>query len=213
MNPDVNPQPVAGRPSRVARTEEKLVAAASGLFIANGYAATTMEAVALAAEVSPRTVYVRFGTKTALLKRVVDAAIVGDLQPVDVLGRDWTVEGFGAPTRQRRIAAVVHMNRQIMERTGDLFAVALQAAATEPEIEGFWEEGRAGSLRVQQMFWTKAREDGLLSTSVDLDWLIETCTVLGSAQSYLLGRTMFAWTPEQYEAQLLESFIRLSSGR
>jgi AcrR family transcriptional regulator len=55
--------------------------------LADGYTATTLAAVAEAAQVGARTVYVRFGTKAALLKRVVDVAVVGDAEPVDV-GRD-----------------------------------------------------------------------------------------------------------------------------
>jgi hypothetical protein len=39
-------------------------------------------------QVAARTVYVRFGTKAALFKRVVDVAIVGDTEPVGVLGRE-----------------------------------------------------------------------------------------------------------------------------
>jgi hydrogenase/urease accessory protein HupE len=37
------------------------------------------------------------------------------------------------------------MGRQIIERTGALFAVAQQAAAVEPLIAGFWQQGREQS--------------------------------------------------------------------
>ena len=48
--------------------------------------ATTLEAVARRAQVGARTVYLRFGTKAALFKRVVDVAIVGDTEPVQRAG-------------------------------------------------------------------------------------------------------------------------------
>ena len=112
------------------------MAAATELFLADGYVATTLEAVARRARVAARTVYVRFGTKAALFKRVVDVAIVGDTEPVDVLGRDWMIEAMTAPTLAGRIAAGAAAGRQIMERTGALFAVAQQAAAVEPLIAG-----------------------------------------------------------------------------
>src|SRR5580704_14538592 len=119
---------------RQAQTEQRIVAAATELFLANGYVATNLEAVAKSARVGARTIYLRFGTKAALFKRVVDVAIVGDAEPVDVLGRDWMQAALTAPTAAERLAASAAATRQIMERTGPLFAVAQQAAAVEPFI-------------------------------------------------------------------------------
>jgi AcrR family transcriptional regulator len=95
--------------------------------LSDGYVATTLEAVARRARVAARTVYVRFGTKAVLFKRVVDVAIVGDTEPVGVLGRDWMRLAMTAPTLAERVAAGAAISRQIMQRTGPLFAVAQQA--------------------------------------------------------------------------------------
>ena len=130
------------RQAQVAHTEQRILAAATELFLEDGYLATTLEAVARRAQVGARTVYLRFGTKAALFKRVVDVAIVGDTEPVDVLGRDWMQAAMTAPTAAERIAASAAASRQIMQRTGALFAVAQQAAAVEPLIAGFWQQGR-----------------------------------------------------------------------
>src|SRR5215469_12125148 len=86
------------RAARVAETEERILAAAHDLFVRDGYAATTLTAVADAARVAHRTVYVRFGTKAELLKRVIDVAIVGDTQDIDVASRDWFQAALSAPT-------------------------------------------------------------------------------------------------------------------
>src|SRR5215470_8077566 len=153
MQKDVNPvgqQPL--RRAQTALTEQRILAAATELFLADGYVATTLEAVARRAQVGARTVYVRFGTKAALFKRVVDVAIVGDTLPIDVLSRDWAQVALTAPTAAGRIAAGAAMGRQIMERTGALFAVAQQAAAVEPLIAGFWQQGREQSRHAQAVF-------------------------------------------------------------
>ncbi len=127
MTSDVNPPgPPPFRQAQVAHTEERILTAADELFLAEGYLATTLAAVA---RVAARTVYVRFGTKAALFKRVIDVAIVGDTQPVNVLGREWAHTAFTAPTAAARITAFAAGGRQIMERTGALFAVAQPAAA------------------------------------------------------------------------------------
>ena len=144
------------RQAQTALTEQRIVAAATELFLADGYVATTLEAVALDARVAARTVYVRFGTKAALFKRVVDVAIVGDTEPVGVLGRPWIRHAMTALTAAERIAAAAAICRQIMERTGPLFAVAQQAAAVEPLIAEFWQEGREQSRHAQEVAGTSA---------------------------------------------------------
>src|SRR2546430_3424949 len=100
MTDDVNPvgEGATLRQAQTALTEQRIVAAATELFLADGYVATTLEAVARHARVAARTVYVRFGTKAALVKRGVDVAIVGDTELVDVLGPDWMIEAMSAPT-------------------------------------------------------------------------------------------------------------------
>ncbi len=213
MTSDVTP---AGRkrPLRVAQTaltEQRILAAATELFLADGYLATTLEDVASRAQVGARTVYVRFGTKAALFKRVVDVAIVGDTEPVDVLGRDWLQLALTAPTAAERIAAAAAAGRQIMERTGALFAVAQQAAAVEPLIAGFWQQGREQSRHTHRVIWTRMAQDGLLDPATDLTWLIDTTSILGAAETYLLITRMTGWDAGAYEDWLATTFSRLAA--
>jgi AcrR family transcriptional regulator len=199
------------RQAQIRQTEERIIAAATELFLADGYVATTLEAVARRAQVGARTVYVRFGTKAALFNRVVDVAIVGDTLPVDVLSRDWAQAAVTAPTAAERIAAGAAIGRQIMERTGALFAVAQQAAAVEPLIAGFWQQGREQSRHAQAVFWTRMAEDGLLDPRVDLAWVIDTASILGSAETYLLITRLLGWDLDQYENWLITTSARLSA--
>ena len=199
------------RQAQIRQTEDRIIAAATELFLAEGYVATTLEAIARRAQVGARTVYVRFGTKAALFKRVVDVAIVGDTLPIDVLSRDWAQAAVTAPTAAERIAAGAAIGRQIMERTGALFAVAQQAAAVEPLIAGFWQQGREQSRHAQAVFWTRMAEDGLLDPRVDLAWVIDTASILGSAETYLVITRMLGWDLDEYENWLVTTTARLSA--
>ena len=211
MTGDVNPTGALPslRQAQVAHTEQRILAAATELFLEGGYLATTLEAVARRAQVGARTVYLRFGTKAALFKRVVDVAIVGDTEPVDVLGRDWMQAALTAPTAAERIAASAAAGRQIMQRTGALFAVAQQAAAVEPLIAGFWQQGREQSRRVHALFWTRMADDGLLGPAVDLPWLIDTTSILAAAETYLLVTRMTGWDLDAYEHWLARTLSQL----
>jgi AcrR family transcriptional regulator len=211
MTGPVNRRTSSLRAAQIAQTEERIIAAATELFLADGYLPTTLEAVARRAQVGARTVYVRFGTKAALFKRVVDVAIVGDTQPVAVLGRDWAQAGMTAPTAAERIAASAAIVRQIMERTGALFAVAQQAAAAEPLIAEFWQQGREQSRHAQEVFWTRMAADGLLDPAADLAWLIDTASLLGAAETYLLVTRMTSWDLDTYQGWLAVTMTRLAS--
>ena len=211
MQKDVNPvsQPPLRR-AQTALTEQRILAAATELFLADGYLATTLEAVARRAQVGARTVYVRFGTKAALFKRVIDVAIVGDTEPVDVLGRDWMQLALTAPTAAERIAASAAAGRQIVARAGALFAVAQQAAAVEPLIDGFWQEGRKQSRYAHEVFWTRMAADGLLDPAIDLTWLTDTTSILGAAETYLLITRTTGWDLDAYQDWLATTWTHLA---
>ncbi|MFI6602339.1 TetR/AcrR family transcriptional regulator [Nonomuraea sp. NPDC050536] len=197
------------RAARVAETEDKILRAATDLFLRHGYAATTLTAVAEQARVGARTLYVRFGTKAALLKRCVDVAFAGDTAAIDIRGRDWYTRAGTAPTAEQRIAALAGGGRQMMERAGDILAVALQAGATEPDLAAAAQAGRQATRDNIAQFWTKMADDGLLPPGHDLDWLTDTTAVLVHAETYLLARDMIGWTPDGYEQWLTTTLTHL----
>jgi AcrR family transcriptional regulator len=197
------------RAARVADTEDRILRAAADLFVRHGYAGTTLTAVADAARVGARTVYLRFGTKAALLKRVVDVAIVGDTAPVDVRGRDWFATALGAPTAAERIAAFARGGRDIMARAAALLAVAQQAAATEPEIAAAAQAGREATRDAVQTFWARMAEDGLLPGGCDVGWLADTTSVLAHAETYLLITRTLGWNPDEYQRWQIVTYTRL----
>src|SRR5580692_13068899 len=90
------PDPASQPPKRYAsqvrdeqarRTRRAIVTAAHDLFLAQGYAATTIDGIAAAAHVSRATVFNSAGGKVALLKLALDWAIVGDDEPIPLAGR------------------------------------------------------------------------------------------------------------------------------
>ncbi len=143
-------------------------------------------------------------------------------QPVHVVGaelagrprrdRDWMIEAMTVPTLAARIAAWAAAGRQIMERTEALFAVAQQAAAVEPLIAGFWQEGREQSRHAQRVFWTRLADDGLLPPGTDLTWLIDTASVIAAAETYLLVTRMLGWDLDTYQDWVAATWTRLLAG-
>ena len=54
-------------------------------------------------------------------------------------------------------------------------------------------------------------EDGLLDPAVDLNWLIDTTTILAAAETYLLITRLASWDLDAYEDWLTTTSTRLST--
>ncbi len=75
------------RAAQAQETRRSIVAAATRLFVEDGYGATTIDAVAEAAGVSRKTVFTAVGGKLDLLKLALDWAVAGDDQAVALSDR------------------------------------------------------------------------------------------------------------------------------
>lgn len=94
-----------GRPSRAdaLRLRQRILEAATELFLAEGYGSTTIEAVAERAGISKRTLYHRFDDKAALFAAVVHAIIEQIRPPAGVP----LVEGATLRDVLRRLAGMI----------------------------------------------------------------------------------------------------------
>src|SRR5213595_300848 len=80
------------RRERAKATQWRIVKAAYTLFCARGYAGTTMAEIAEAAGVAVQTVYFTFHTKSALLSRAYDFAVMGEDEPLPPEQQPWHAE-------------------------------------------------------------------------------------------------------------------------
>ena len=117
---DTDPPVVAGRS---ARKRQAVLHSARQLFLAKGYASTSMDEVAALAEVSKVTIYRHFSDKHSLFVAVVTEAIddakAGSQTMVDQLGTSTDVEGDLRDFARRHVALVtqphlIQMRRMII---------------------------------------------------------------------------------------------------
>jgi len=90
-------QQTTRRRRKSSKTADAIIAAASELFLSQGYSQTSLDAVAKLAGVTKPTVYSHFGSKKTLLKQVTQrnadrrvTAMSKQLRPTDNLRRDLT---------------------------------------------------------------------------------------------------------------------------
>ncbi|HET9648893.1 MAG TPA: helix-turn-helix domain-containing protein [Microlunatus sp.] len=192
-------------PRRLAaalETRARICAAARELFLADGYAATSIRAIASAAGVAEKTVYLQFATKSALLKMVVETAIVGDDEAVPAAGRSWFLETVAETDLDRKLDQLVALTCDLHQRSGSVFAVARGAAAVDPDVAALWAAGKQGHLADMTRMARSFEETGLLPPGRDLDWATTTLYVLLGPETWHLIRIELAQDDTAYRSWL-----------
>ena len=125
----------AARAEQARQTRKRVIEAATRLFVQQGYATTTIRAIAAAAHVSVPTVELLFGTKAQLLHVVIDVAVAGDDEPIPVLGRAWAAEAQSARGLSDFLSAVAQVLCEAQARSAGVMLAAYEAAASDPDIQ------------------------------------------------------------------------------
>lgn len=189
-------QTVKPRAARTRATRRRIVDAAADLFIADGYAATTLEQVAARAGVAVQTVYFHFGNKRTVLKEAVDVAAVGDDEPVPMLDRPWLEEARAERDPQRVIARWTAYGRGIMTRVGPVMRVVRDAAVLDPDMAAQWAANQAETASAFRALAEQLHASEALR--VPVDEAVDILCALSGLDLYLL-LTDRGWTPEQWE--------------
>ena len=134
----------AARTAAAQETRRKIRAAAAEGFVLQGYAATSMKAIAAAAGVSEATVFLAFPTKAALLAECIRVAVRGDDDPTPLLAREWPRVLLEAPP-ERMLGLLADGSAELLSRTARLLAVGESVGPAEPVVNEVRERGRAAT--------------------------------------------------------------------
>ena len=124
----VRGRPLTHRQRQAQETKDRVVAAARLLMAREGWAATTIEAIATEAGVAPQTIYAAFGNKRALLTGMRDVMLRGSQIP-ELMAR--AAEESDAARRRELWAQLI---RQQMETSYDVISIHRQAASADPKV-------------------------------------------------------------------------------
>jgi AcrR family transcriptional regulator len=118
------------RARQAAETRRNVLASATRLFIARGWAGTTLAAVAAEAGTAVETVYSAFGSKSGLLVAAIDVAIVGDDHEAPLVDRpEFTSLGTGE--RTDRLVVAARIITQALVRAVPLMGALQEASASD----------------------------------------------------------------------------------
>src|SRR6266516_2559299 len=127
------------RREQAAATRREILHAAQRLFERQGYAATTMAAIAAEAGVALKTVYVAFETKSGVLRALWNLSLRGDEGDAPVAERAWYREVLEEPDPERQLRRNARNSALGKQRIGAVIEAIRAAAPTDPDIAALWD--------------------------------------------------------------------------
>ena len=200
------------RREQAAATRRDILTAAQPLFERDGYAATTMAAIAGAAGVATKTVYAAYESKSGVLRALWHLLLRGDQDDAPVGQREWYRRILEEPDPELKLQLAARAARAVKERAGALMLVIRSAAPAEPDIAQLWSRIQSDfhdnqRVIVESLHAAKSLRAGLgVARASDILWTLNHPDVW----QLLVGER--GWSPAQWEqwfaetacAQLLE---------
>jgi AcrR family transcriptional regulator len=190
------------RTEQAENTRRRVVAAARKLFLADGYAATSIGAIATAAGVSPDTIYVAFGGKRGLIEAVIHSAMYRD----EDADPDWATAIERLPSESDRVRAWVAHTCNHLADASPVHAIIRGAADTEP----FAAKLRAQLLEERRSLQRRrARQflEGGLPSGITVEEAADRYSALLSPELHHLLTVECGWPPKRYREWVTELLV------
>lgn len=208
------------RREQAAATRRDILEAAQRLFERQGYAATTMAAIAAEAGVALKTVYLAFETKSGVLRALWNQLLRGDEGEAPVAERSWYREVVEEPDPQRQLRLNARNSRAAKTRIAGVLKVIREAAPVDSDTGALWERIQTEFHANQRVIVERLAERKALRRGLDVDRATDILWTLNHPDVWQLLVGERGWTPEQYEqwfgdtacSQLLRTDDRAARG-
>ena len=187
------------RREQAAATRGAILEAAQRLFERQGYAATTMAAIAAEAGVALKTVYVAFETKSGVLRALWHLLLRGDEADVPIGERDWYRQVVAEPDPERKLRLGAHNARLVKERAAAIMDVIRQGAPADPDIETLWNRIQTDFYDNQRVIVESLHKMKALRPGLDVTSATDILWTLNHPDLWQLLVVQRGWTPERYE--------------
>jgi len=196
------------RLAQVRATRLTVIDAAKRLFVENGYPATTLEAVAEAADVPLPTLYRLFKSKRALLTAVLDTSFGGDDKPIAFVDRPTVQAALSEPDPRRMLEAFATIATELLGRSSAIQLVLASAAQLDAEAADLLTEIRRQRHAGQSRIVTALVERGSLDPGLNATEARDVVYLLMSPDAYRILTVERGWKPETVQTWLTHILCR-----
>jgi AcrR family transcriptional regulator len=194
-----------GRRERARQARDQIVGIAEDLFLSEGYAATTVAAIAARAQVSVETIYKGFGGKPGLVRAIIEKGLAGR-GPVPAEQRSDRIRDT-EPDPRRILTAWGEFAAEIAPRTAPILLLARDAAAADPELAALLEEVSAARLERMTVNARGLHEAGHLRPGLSVAEAADIMWTYSSAEFWELLVLHRGWSPERHGPFVAQALI------
>jgi len=186
------------RREQAAATRAEILDAAQKLFERDGYAATSMKAIAAEAGVALKTVYLAFETKSGVLRALWHLLLRGDEDDIPVGERRWYRELLAVPDPHEQLRRYAEISRTVKTRAGAFMIVIRNAAAMDADGRDLWGRIQSDFHENQRGIVEALDAKGALRPGLGVERATDLLWTLNHPDVWHLLVTERGWTPEEY---------------
>ena len=193
------------RAEQAAATRRLILDAATRLFVARGYAATSIDAIADEAGVGRSTVFAAAGGKPWLLKTAYDRAVVGDDEQVPLVERPQARSLFGLTDPAQIVDTYAAIVSDATQRVSAIYEVVRSAASVDAEVRQLWSDISTQRLTGAQTIAALLKKRRGLRSGLSVAIARDTIWIYndpGLHYALVLGR---GWTLNRYRSFLADT--------
>jgi AcrR family transcriptional regulator len=198
------PYDTSNRARQARETRRRIVEAAARLFVRDGYASTSIAAIAGEAGVAVPTVYATLRSKAGVLRAVVDLTVRGDDDTAPLASRAAWQQLENEDDPHKRLALFAQLHREICDRDATLYAQIEAAAGTDPEATELLAEVDGNRYITQTRLAHTLYRRGQLRPDLTEPRAADTIWTLASERTYLALVRDRGWSPDDYQRWLTQ---------
>ena len=205
----VKSRPRTLRAEQAEQTRQRILAAATSLFLSKGYAGATLQLIANEAGVAIETVYSRFRNKTNLLAAILEKAIVPSADGRNLFDLP-EIERIRSTRDQRsQVRLLAAFSRGILERTHPAHCILRSAAEVDEHAAELQKRDMERRVDGQRIYVDLLLANGPLRKGLSPGDAAATYSVLASPETYAFLVDQQGWSGEQFQQWLADSLLRL----
>jgi AcrR family transcriptional regulator len=199
------PYDASRRREQARRNRDRIIETAERRFLRDGYAATTIAAIAGEVELSPDSIYKAFGGKPGLVRAIREKALAG-AGPLPAEQRSNAMQA-----REQDPRAVIEgwgvLTAEIAPRVAPILLLIRAAAATDPEVNALLGEMDRDRLRRMTDNARRLRDAGHLRAGITLSKAADILWTYSAPELYELLVTRRGWSPNRFGRFVADAMI------
>jgi AcrR family transcriptional regulator len=199
----------AVRAEQAAATRRAVLDAARDLFAEDGYAATSIAAIAARAGVAVDTVYAAAGRKPALLRELVETTLSGTDQAVPAEQRDYVLRIRAAASAREKIAIYAAAVSEIGVRMAPVHRALAEAAVSDADCAALRAEISGRRADNMRLFAADLRATGELRADLTDDEVADIVWSTNAAEFRALLVGERGWSAERFGTFLADAWSRV----